>query len=211
MGLEQRLCRPVNSGINWQGSCGGSYGGAGTGVLDPPGGVDSFDCDRTGNWVDDDDAPVSKDLQKNRIVVVCPYGQLNVYFESELRHRIDDCDVDIVSRADIDEPPYIDVNEREREKPFPHWVIDFQRIIAGDPMKVVFFNGYGEWVKGKATYLIPVGDLLQKLRERHVYDGEGNFLHNSVRVADLLPGITQDLKRLIRGSDKQLQLFYKAA
>ncbi|MBD3253195.1 hypothetical protein GF386_05660 [Candidatus Pacearchaeota archaeon] len=184
-------------GSSWTPDSGFDFGSSGIAVLDPT-------TLKRGQRKPETDDPYS-DEQDQRVVVVCPYSQLNIYFESEIPRHLRDCEVDIISMAEIDEHPYIDISEREDEKPVPFWIIDFQKIIAEEPLTVVSFDAYKNWASNgrtRTTYLFPTPRFVRDLEKRHEYDEDGNFESAKVRTADFYSDITTDLKKLRAGLDE---------
>ncbi len=91
---------------------------------------------------------VASDTYRTRIAVVCPYSQFNIYFESTLPSLVKGSFVDVVDRAEISLPPYIDVQKREQaaEKP-PLWIIDFERVIARQPRQSLLIEQRLEFMR----------------------------------------------------------------
>jgi hypothetical protein len=76
---------------------------------------------------------VVTDTLNSRVIVVSPYGPLNIYFENVIPNLIKGGYVDIVNQSDKNEPPYIEINKKENGSQKPFWIIDFQRIMTEQP------------------------------------------------------------------------------
>ncbi|MBX4196116.1 hypothetical protein KW805_00830 [Candidatus Pacearchaeota archaeon] len=65
-----------------------------------------------------------------RIIVVSPYNSLNTYLSDKIPTLIPKSYVDIVSSADLDTEPYINVALKEKGFPQPLWIVDCEKIKA---------------------------------------------------------------------------------
>ncbi|MBI4144441.1 hypothetical protein HY486_04290 [Candidatus Woesearchaeota archaeon] len=65
----------------------------------------------------------------SRVVVVCPYPKFNEFFQSEIPKIVRGALTEIIQEAEIDTPPYINVDEREQNAPKPYFIIDFGSVL----------------------------------------------------------------------------------
>lgn len=108
----------------------------------------------------------STDTYQSRILVISPYGQINAYLESRIPEIIRGGYVDVLNWAEKDNPPYLDINEREKNLQKPLWIIDFQKIMADKPSpkylneeKIRAFAGI---VNEYANHIYRGGDFFSK-------------------------------------------------
>lgn len=129
--------------------------------------------------------------QHSRIIMVSPYGQLNAYFESMIPKIVDGGFTDIISEAETNKPPYIDIMQKEVKAQRPFWIIDFQRIMAVQP---------------SPQYLLGLG--LKALREYFSHylseQGSSEVFAESLRKPTLSEKIDSILDEL--GSDLRIRL-----
>jgi len=77
-----------------------------------------------------DPKKTARDALHTRVVVVSPYSQHNVFLETLIPDILSGGEVDVVSEAESDDPPYIEVPKREQKAQRPLWIIDFGKILA---------------------------------------------------------------------------------
>jgi hypothetical protein len=73
------------------------------------------------------------DTKDKRIVLVSPFDGLNQFFNYQLGEIFEEPDIEIVSIAETNVLPYVDVNKREEDKQRPFWIIDFFLIKGTQP------------------------------------------------------------------------------
>lgn len=77
---------------------------------------------------------------------------------------------------------------------------------------IVGFNEYYLWTakKKEILYLTPSSSFSRELREKHVYDSNGNFITNSQFIENYFSDIRKDLVKLAEyGFRSKLNLFFK--
>jgi len=84
---------------------------------------------------------IENDVLRSRIVVVSPYMPLNLCLETEIPKIIDGGFVDIVHSVESTEPPYINVDEKEKHTQKPLWIIDFGKILTFIPNSSAIAEG----------------------------------------------------------------------
>ncbi|MEN9626699.1 MAG: hypothetical protein RL557_1027 [archaeon] len=136
----------------------------------------------------------------SRLIVICPYQQLNIFFEGILPRTTPDVTLECIAHSDFNHAPYIQVEEREREKPLPLYILDFQRIITevSSLQAVVQFSGYDRWRKGKRIlYITPRKEFANQLSALHEYDGQGNFNPTKPDIKPFQKGLEEDLRTIL--------------
>lgn len=146
-----------------------------------------------------------ENLEK-RVVIICPYPTFGAMFGEFLLQLNPDIDIDEINDSSLPNNPYIDVIEREAEKPLPTYIIDFMSINHGD--KIVPFAGYANWVAENYNagitdhlYFITRGMLDQAIDIQRTYEGKKWNRHS----ADFEP-FRETLKadaRILLGGDLQ--------
>lgn len=77
-----------------------------------------------------------KDMLERRVVVICPYGPLNAFFESEIPNVDEKTTVEIIWHA-VSKEPYFNVDSHEKQKQPPYVIIDFKKLIAYSHIEMI--------------------------------------------------------------------------
>jgi len=130
---------------------------------------------------------------RSRVVVISPYSQLNVYIESIIPEILDGGYTDIVDRAEMKVPPYIDVNKKEKDIQSPLWIIDFGKIIAPQPKTSVLANARVEAIISMIN-----NNFIRRLKYNPELAGEYDpqYKHILAEYPFTPPSITKIVKHL---------------
>jgi len=140
----------------------------------------------------------------SRVIVISPYGQLNAYFESRIPQFIDGGYTDIISEAETNTPPYMDVIQRERTAQRPLWIIDFQRIIADQPSPKYLLDEQLRLVRGFFT------DYLSEQRSQELFEKSLQQPTVDKKIDNILRILNSDLRtRLERELGAELENTWK--
>ncbi len=226
----------------------------------------------------------------SRVIIISPHGQLNAYFESAIPRFVEGGYTDIISESELNHPPFIRIEEREKAAQKPFWIIDSHQIIADQPSPQYLLDerlrflctilanyAYSEKAKmlfakslqeqsstkekieeiissltsdlrkrleesldeqlkltkqrvtrehpvreiipfilyeiyarqKKIDYITPTPDFSKELSRRRLFDEEGNFLANSVSIADYVTKLNADLAELSRNPYIENTLLFK--
>ncbi len=144
---------------------------------------------------------IEEDMLESRILVISPYGQLNVFFESEIPRLQRRCYVEVVDRAELDKDPYVNVEKREKNRQTPYLIIDFQKIIA--PVEKIITNKAKRTQKRRQA-------LIDLLNHFAALTGAGKIVDSSMYTLESKPidfkrKVTDIAQGLITYLDEKLQ------
>lgn len=129
-----------------------------------------------------------EDTLHSRVIVISPYGQLNAYFESMIPKVVDGCYTDIISEAETNTPPHINVEQRESIAQRPFCIFDFQRIKAYQPSPEYLLDGQLRLLRGFFT------DYLSEQRSQELFGKSFQQQTIEGEIDDILKNLNSDLR-----------------
>ena len=137
---------------------------------------------------------------QERVIVVSPYKLINLFLDDFLPQLLArNTTVDIVSHAELDRRPYIDPEQRERDRSLPEYVIDFGELVVpdGENQTTAPFTKYREWAMRKErTLIIPRAAFSRQLEQTKIVHA-GNFLSDQTDCQQYLAYIKKDLFHIL--------------
>ncbi len=156
---------------------------------------------------------------KKRIVLVCPFSDINDHFIKYTEECDTNVEVDVVSDAESQQFPFVDAEKREDGKGRPFCIVDFQHLHSQG--KIVRFGSYKEWalmlkesqgktITPRALYVVPGLDLMRDIN-RQVASYFPSFDKKRYQLCGLSERLESDVHTLLQGNALDFSLLYNSS